>query len=213
MKTFRTHNIRKPCNTSSIPQRIATVRVTSLLPCWKHSPESHQTGLPFWRKQSYLLQSWSNTSRQTKHCWIKYTEADEIKSMYHSLTLTEMFVPTHLNVRCKHRKNILLGQKHPRDTSRLMFAPFFFFLLKFLDMCQQYWSYSSPVCDYFYIWSAQIFARICIFPKASPDNPKPVNHWENPHEQIRSAAHMSPVRVSPPWDLHSEGNTASSSFK
>lgn len=42
---------------------------------------TNQTRLPFCKRQHYLPQPWSDTSKQAKHCQIKRTEADEGKSI------------------------------------------------------------------------------------------------------------------------------------
>lgn len=95
----------------------------------RHVSESHQTGLPFWKKQHYLLQSWSNTSKKTKHCQIKYTEADEIKSIHHSLALRHIgmqikSINISVNVGCKHMTIYYLGKNILRIYPWLLFAIF-----------------------------------------------------------------------------------------
>lgn len=149
-----------------MPWKIATVRATCLLPSWgtflkatKSGFHSGKSSAPYCSPGPTQVSKPNNArlnrGRQNK-INISFTNFE----VYRQVNKQTKSMNNSVNVACKHRKI------NPLDKNILRTDPGFGLLfLKFLDLCQQYWSYSTSVCDYFYIWSAQILAGICVFPK------------------------------------------------
>lgn len=165
-REHKTHIIRKPYNSSSMPWKIVTVWAMCLLSSWGTVPKaikpgfhSRKSSIPYCSPGPTQV-SKPNTARLKRGRQYKINISLTNFEVYRQVNKQTKDRNNSANVGCKQWKIYLLDKNILRRN--LSFCLLF---LKFLDLCQQYWSYSTSVCDYFYIWSAQILAGICVFPK------------------------------------------------